>query len=204
MTVALAHFLPEFDLSGKRPMRGAQMERQQPAGIDPATVEEMCRDAADRARAEAVAEAEARHQAALAALTARHHADLASVKLELSAVAAEIVPASIESRAAAIAQAVTADVAAVLAPLVEKAVADRMVTALAEEIRTACALEGAGEVHVSGPADLVDAMRARLEGVAASITFGEGSSPEIVVTMDRARWSTRLEAWSGALAEALR
>ena len=204
MTVALAHFLPEFDLAGKRPMRGASIELQEPVGIDPATVEDMCREAADRARAEATAEAEARQQAAIAALSARHDAELATLKLEMSAVAAEIVPASIESRADTIAQAVAADVATVLAPLVEKAVAARMVAALADEIRAACSLEGAGDVHLSGPADLVEAVRSRLDGVTATITLGESASPEIIVTMDRARWSTRLEAWSDALAEALR
>lgn len=204
MTLALAHFLPDFDLAGKRSMRGARIELQEPAGVDPATVEEMCREAADRARAETASEAEARHQASLAALAARHRAEIAALKLEMSAVAAEIVPASIESRADAIAQAVATDVATVLAPLVEKTVAARMVAALADEIRAACALEGAGEIHLSGPADLVEAIRARLDGVAANVTVGESASPEIVVAMDRARWSTRLEAWSSALAEALR
>lgn len=204
MTVALAHFLPEFDLAGKRSMRSASIEIQQPAGIDPATVEDMCREAAERGRAEAASEAEAQHQASLAALAARHRAEIAALKLEMSAVAAEIVPASIESRADTIAQAVAADVASVLAPLVEKAVAVRMVAALADEIRTACSLEGAGDIHLSGPADLVEAVRARLDGCSASITIGESGSPEIIVSMDRARWSTRLEAWSDALAEALR
>jgi hypothetical protein len=204
MTVALAHFLPEFDLKAKHAMRGSPIELPQPVGIDPATVESMCREAADRGRAEAAAEAEAQHQASLAALAAQHRAEIAALKHEMAAVAAEVVPASIESRADAIAQAVAADVANVLAPLVEKAVAFRMVAALADEIRAACSLEGAGAVHLSGPADLVEAVRARLDGCAASITVGENGSPEITVTMDRARWSTRLEAWSDALAEALR
>lgn len=205
MTAALAHFLPEFDLRGKSAVRSAQADLSaQPAGIDPMIVEEMCRQAAARAREEAVAEMAAQHEADLAALIAHHKAELAALKAEMSLVAAEAVPAAVAARADAIAEAIAGDVARVLAPIVEKGVAARMTQSLAAEIRAAAALEGAGEIRLSGPADLVEAIRGRLDGVGASIVVGDSAGPEIVVTIDGARWSTRLEAWSQALSEALR
>jgi hypothetical protein len=175
-----------------------------PAGIDPALVEEMCREAAERARAEAVAEMTAQHEADRAALLDRHRTELEILRAEMAMLAADAVPAAVEARAGAIAEGVAADVARVLAPIVEQAVVSRMVSALANEIRAACSLESAEAIHASGPRSLVDALRDKLGEAGARVTLAETDGPEIVVTMDRARWSTRLQAWSGELAEALR
>jgi hypothetical protein len=158
-------------------------ERGRLAGREEAAAELARARAADREElARELAEARRQHEAAIAALGDRLAGDLAA---GLAAIAARIAD----------------DVARVLAPFLHTAVRERACDEIAE---TTLALLHSAEhlsLTLSGPADLVARLSARLGGRPhrAEVTDGE---PELRVTVDDTAIQTRIAAWSERLAAA--
>lgn len=209
MSAALVRFLPDFELSGVRPPPRVEVATHQPGSQsaevpDLDAIRQVARSQGSReARAEVEAELGERHAAALAEIEERHQAELDALRLELSALAAEALPAAVSARADGIADGLADDIAAVIRPLLDQALADRMVAALADEIREACAIDTQTEVEVSGPAAMLEALGELLADSHPEMTLIETESPDLVVTMDHTRWTTRLDAWAASLKEAL-
>lgn len=209
MSAALVRFLPDFELSGVRPPPRVEVSTHQPGSQPVETpdldaIRQAARSLGSReARAEVEAELGEHHAAALAEIEERHQAELDALRLELSALAAEALPAAVSARADGIADGLADDIAAVIRPLLDQALADRMVAALADEIREACMIDTQTEVEVSGPAAMLEALGKLLADSHPEMTLTESESPDLVVTMDYTRWTTRLDAWAASLKEAL-
>ncbi|PWV95245.1 hypothetical protein DFR52_1142 [Hoeflea marina] len=210
MSAALARFLPDFDLSvaGRLPRVETPVHQPGPQSAELPDLDAIREAARSRAWSEARAETEAelgeRHAAALAEIELRHRAELDALRVELSALAAEAVPRAVSDRADRIAESLADDVAAVIRPLLDQALADRMLAALASEIRDACAIDAQTAVEVSGPASMLQALASLLGDEGPVMTLTETQSVDLVVTMDRTRWTTRLDAWAASLREALK
>lgn len=209
MSAALVRFLPDFELAGAPRKSRVEVSARESAS-EPAEMPDLDairEDARAQARRETREEVESelgeRHSAALAAIEQRHQAELDALRLELSALAAEAVPAAVSARADSIAEGLADDITAVIRPLIDQALAGRMVAALADEIREACLIDTQTVVEVSGPASMLEALGKLLGGTHPEMTLTESASPDLVVTMDRTRWTTRLDSWAASLKEAL-
>lgn len=202
MTAALAHFLPDFDLGRKR----AAVRIGEPGGsaarggdIAPLEIEEICMNARMEGRRAAETELSARHEAEIAAIESAHREEIAALTQRLSSLAAEAIPAAVSARAEAIAGEIAADVAAVLRPITTAKVVDEMVAAIAAEIRAACRIDAAATISVSGPKELLDSLDEKLAAFTAEITRLENDDCDLVLTIDKTVWSTRLASWAAAL-----
>lgn len=203
MTASLALFLPDFELSRMRafqstPRDGGASPTESRIDIDIVTAQA-------RAEGEAQARAELSSQHALErdADERRHQAQLAALRAEMETLAAQTIPGAIAARSDEIAELIAGDVAAVLAPLLDAAVRTRILTGLAGEIKSALELENAGQICVSGPEDLVAALRDILGADADKFAILQTDGVDIEIEVDRTRFATRIADWSKALAEGL-
>lgn len=85
------------------------------------------------------------------------------------------------------------------AELRRKAIAD-----LVESLSALRAQDKAAVVGVSGPPDLLDALRARLEGRLDNVTYHPGQVNEVRVTLGQTILETRVGAWLTRIEEAVR
>lgn len=94
----------------------------------------------------------------------------------------------------------SAHVAAILAPFVEEAMTERMLDAFAEAVRQATGKAGSeGEpairYEISGPANLLEALRARLSGADLAFAFLVADQPDVSAIIDETRLATNIAAW---------
>ncbi|MBU4528967.1 MAG: hypothetical protein KUA43_08325 [Hoeflea sp.] len=205
MTASLARFLPDFELSRINAFQATRHDdRSSNPSCEPEFDIEAIRAEA-RAEGEAMARAELalRHDSERQADASRHAAELEALRAELEVHAAQIIPAAIAARSDEIAGQISADVEAVLAPLIDEAVRARIIAALAAEIRDILELENAGRVSVSGPKSLMTALREAIGPAADKLVIRENGGFDIEVEVDRTRFATRISAWASALAESL-
>lgn len=162
---------------------------------------------ADEAYRRGLAEAEERGrqalEQALAAERAVLEARLVEVRANWVAEQADILASRLEQGLQQAVDTVSALAAGVLEPLVRMDLGERAL----EDLRTMLAdLLGKGEargVRVSGPADLLDALRRRL-GEAPGLEFAADEGPDLRIETDRTLVETRLAEWAGRLREASR
>ncbi|MDP2734374.1 MAG: hypothetical protein Q8O63_14925, partial [Hoeflea sp.] len=154
-----------------------------------------------RAEGEAIARAELdrRHERDLEDAQSRHAAELAAVKAELEALAARSIPEAVAARAAQIAELIAGDVEAVLAPLIDEAIRARILSALADEIRTVLELDNAASICVSGPEAVIQALRDILGPEAGRLVVGAADGVDIEVDFDRTRFVSRISDWAESL-----
>jgi hypothetical protein len=205
MTASLARFLPDFELSGIRSFPGIPDEvaaLPQPARQ---TVDVEAIRAEARAEGEAAVrnELEARHVSELDAAAARHAAELEALRAELETLALQSIPEAIQARSAEIADTLAGDVADILAPLIDEAVRGHVVAQLAAEIRGMLEIDNAGQITVTGPASLVDALGDRLGADATRISVVHAEQFDIEIETDRTLLASRLSEWTQALKESL-
>lgn len=201
MTASLARFLPDFGATRINILH-ASRHQDAASGSSPepeADIETIRAQA--RAEGEAVARAELsrRHDSELEAARSRHAAELAAVKEELEILAARSIPDAIAARATQIADLIAADVEAVLAPLIDEAVRARILSGLANEIRTVLDLDNSASISVSGPQAVISALRDLLGPVSDRLVVGEADGVDVEVEYDRTRFASRISDWSESL-----
>lgn len=101
-----------------------------------------------------------------------------------------------------------ADAAAhALAPVLRAAVARQAVDALGAELGLLLGRDGGVNLDISGPEDLIEALRAHLAdgaaGKALSVTYRPGGGPDIRIAAGETILETRLGAWAAKIEEAL-
>lgn len=206
MTASLTRFLPDFDVPARAvfepayrsPDFEAPTSSQTGIDLDLVRAEARAEGAEETCRALSAQHAEER-QAELE----RHSAELAALRLELETLAAETIPSLIAARSEAIVDQIAADVAAVLAPVLDEAVHARMIENVSDEIRHALALEEAVEIRVYGPKGLLSALSVALGEKADKLVLAESDGLDIEVEIDRTRLTSRMSAWAKALSESL-
>jgi hypothetical protein len=179
------------------------VEEDKPAALPNINVESIRAEA--RAEGEAIARAELtrKFEEEHLAIENLHAAELAALREELEASAATQIPDAIAARSAEIADMIAGDVEAVLKPLVDEALRSRILSGLSDEIRKILALENAGQIRVSGPDALVEALQANIGADAERFEVHRNDRFDIEVEINKTQFASRLEEWSKALAEVL-
>jgi hypothetical protein len=152
-------------------------------------------------RRAALAEAEARLEEELRLQDERRHHALAALTERYEGEIKAAIPSRFEALAAKLGEEISAQVAEILAPLVEKAVVERMVGRFAKVVAEAVS-EGAA-VTVSGPHSLFDKLAA--DPALAGVDLKHIATDEIDLSIETGSTliATRLEAWTAELREAL-
>lgn len=205
MTASFARYLPDFEFTDMSGFHAGQHveEAEKPIALPNINVESIRAEA--RAEGEAIARAELtrKFEAEHLAIENLHAAEMQALREELEASAAKTIPGAIEARSAEIAETLAGDVEAVLTPLIDKAVRERILAGLTDEIRKILALENANHIRVSGPEHLVEALREQLGVAAEQLTIQHVDGFDIEVDVNQTRFASRLSDWSKALAEVL-
>ena len=93
--------------------------------------------------------------------------------------------------------------ARILKPFLATELQRHVVEDLAAAVRGLVSSDASARMVVSGPEDLVGALREKLEGVAANLTFSIKDSPDMQVVLDQTIVESRLAAWLARMQEAM-
>lgn len=207
MTASLKRHLKDF---GPRPARmpldlqadavGTAATAAAEASEDPEVARAAAYEEGRRAATEILV---AEHQRALAALAEEHEEAVAKLKREYEGETAERIERRFGELVASIGERIGREVAGVLAPFVEHAVAGKMAAALAEAIVEALGESEVTRLTVSGPAGLFALLRKSQALSGVEMRHIETDAADIAVEIDRTVFSTRLGAFAKQLAEAL-
>lgn len=206
MSLALAQLLPEFDMPARArvvpdAMPQPKREREKRNDPDPALIEAIREEARAEGRMEAERELGRKHASELADMEAEHARAMAAREIQILKNVAEALPAAITERADGLAARLSDEVARILTPLVEDRLRQKMVEALADEIRAALDMEAAEKISVSGPAIWLDVVRTSLAEKAESVTFTEAERADIEVVIDETRLRSRFDALEQSFGE---
>jgi|GEM_PF-1502934 len=147
------------------------------------------REAAEAALAEALREARAETVAA-------HEAALAEARAAWAAETADRLATLLAEGVGAIEERLSEATARALAPLLRSAARDRALEGLAEAVATLLRAEPALTLTMRGPADLGEALLARLGDVGAAIRFTPADTPDLHVEGADTCIETRLADWA--------
>jgi hypothetical protein len=90
-------------------------------------------------------------------------------------------------------------VAAILAPFVEDALRTHAVAALREALAPILSAGASPSLRISGPGDLITALRDALGPAAGAAVLEPGEGPDVRVVADRTLLETQLQAWSARI-----
>jgi hypothetical protein len=198
--LAIARYLPEFDAAGEpQPAPGAVavalLKASKPGAVDEAFARGL-------ERGQAAAEAE--FAARLAEQQARHDAELTTAReawaLQEGGKLADLLAAGLKD----IEKQIAAVTARVLQPFLAAELRNRAIADLAENLNVLLAQGGAASVAVFGAPDLLEALRIRLGGDGAGISYHPGQTGDVRVTVGQTVLETRLGDWVAKIEEALR
>lgn len=159
-------------------------------------------DAEARGREQGLAEARAE---ALAAMEAEREAFAARLKEERTRWCeseADRLSSAFTAALSALDADLTQRIGRLLVPVLTDALRRRAMDELAVSLGRLLADPGHAAIRVSGPEDLLDALREKLGPLAGPVTFEPGEAPEVAVVADRTVMETRLAAWTRVLAAA--
>lgn len=166
-------------------------------------VERLVAEAVEAAEARLRAELEAEHAAALEAALAterQRHAFLMEMEVHSACGAsADTLASGLAALRGEVAGEIAAACARLLAPVVEAGLARRAVAALDAALREALEGEARPRVIVSGPALLMEGLRARLGSRAPEVQWREAEGVELAAGFDGQVVETRLGEWAAAL-----
>jgi hypothetical protein len=98
-----------------------------------------------------------------------------------------------------------ADVAArVLAPFISAELRGRAIAHLVESLKVLQAQEHGAAVKIAGAPDLLEALRARLDGKVENVSYHPSQAPDVQVTVGQTVLETRLGAWVARIQEAVK
>lgn len=205
MTASFARYLPDFEFSNMSGFHADQHvdEDEKPVALPNINIESIRAEA--RAEGEAMVRAELtrKFEAEHLAVETLHAAEMQALREELEAAAATTIPVAIEARSEEIAELLAGDVEAVLKPLIDATIRQRIIAGLADEIRKILSLENADHIRVSGSESLVESLCELIGADAEKLTIQHNDRFDIEVEVNRTLFASRLSDWSKALAEVL-
>jgi hypothetical protein len=95
----------------------------------------------------------------------------------------------------------SARVADILAPFVEGEILRRLLDDLVAAARVTLSQNGGGRLRLSGPADLLEIIAAKLAPAQVSIDVVDGPAVEVCIVSDATRIETRMSEWAAQLRE---
>lgn len=204
MRAPLASILTRFDPPTASPGWLIDFDREVAAADDTEPGDPVA-DAFHRGVEEARAEAAAGFEAALEAQAKEAEDRLAALRAEWISDESQRLEQLLMAGLADIETRLSDSLSAVLTPLVESALRDRMVAAFAEALKRIVA--GAKEdrravpvLSVSGPADLIAALEAKLGDADLGVAYTVGPGVDLCVTLDDTVLRSRCADWLGGLA----
>ena len=159
-------------------------------------------DAEARGREQGLAEARAEALAALEAEREAFAASLAEERAKWCESEADRLSSAFTAALSALDADLTQRIGRLLVPVLTDALRRRAMDELAVSLGRLLADPGHAVIRVSGPEDLLDALREKLGPLAGPVTFEPGDAPEVAVVADRTVMETQLAAWTRVLAAA--
>lgn len=148
--------------------------------------------------AQARAEAQAQHEAEREAFAAR----LAEERARWCEGEAERLADGFSAALRALDADLTQRIGRLLVPVLSDALRRRALDDLSVALGRLLAEPGQAAIRVSGPKDLLDALRERLGSQAEGMSFDPSAAPEVSVIADQTVMETRLAAWTRLLTDA--
>jgi flagellar biosynthesis/type III secretory pathway protein FliH len=170
-----------------------------PSGI---TVDAADEIAAAEARGHEAGIAEGRAELAAAVADERERAAiaLAAERQAWTVAEADRLATALEGGLAALRESIAASLARVVAPLLLDARRAELLDGLAADLRSLSAQGEAPILRVSGPADLLGALRERLSSYPADVAYESTSEGDIRVEAGDTVFQTQLQPWADRLA----
>lgn len=202
--VPVSHYLADFALdggSGAKHARGAA-----PDGGRAAAQEAAARLEEAYARGLEAGSAEARAEFAMELATQRDLFDrqLASDRQSWATDEGERIAQSLASGLRELEARIAETTARILKPFLAAELQQRAIAELAANLETLTAKDSGVSVHVSGPADLLEALRARLADKIIAVAYAPGGDCDLRVRVGETILETRLGDWMARLGEAVR
>jgi hypothetical protein len=94
--------------------------------------------------------------------------------------------------------------ARILKPFLATEMHRRAIADLAESLTALRTQENTSHISVSGAADLLEALRVRLEGKLENITYRQSDACDVRVTVGQTVLETRVGAWMARIEEAMK
>ncbi|MBB3608308.1 hypothetical protein [Rhizobium sp. BK602] len=170
----------------------------------PVDIEAERRDAYAQGHEAATQELTGRHRAELEALAEAHRREIEALRSQYEEQAAEKIAAGMTEIATMLGQAVSAETADLLAPIMTEALSAGAVADLAELVASAVLEGDVGPVTVSGPRHLFDILESRLRDSDALLRHVEADDVDLTVTIGESVLVTRMSAWAASLREILK
>ncbi|WP_137135698.1 hypothetical protein [Rhizobium sp. FKY42] len=209
MTASLTRYLKDFSTPPAAPVPVVAFEIDNDFHFEPPAPEPSIDLEAERAtafaegRAEGEAVSDARWEAERERLVAEHEAALIELRHEMERQTAERLVESLERMREEAAVALETAVTAVLAPVMEDAVAQAMVSELAHQVIEVLKSEDIAKVTVHGSQSLFEMFTKALGENAPEMRHIETPDLDLSVDINEAVLVTRLSAWAGSLKKVL-
>ena len=170
----------------------------------PVDIEAERRDAYAEGHEAATRELTEKHQAELEAMTSSFRGEMDELRARYEEQAAERIAADVTRITTMLGQAISAEAATVLAPIMTETLTSRAVADLADLVEAAILDGSTGQIMVSGPHHLFEALHARLGNDGALLRHVEAQDIDLTVTIGDSVLVTRMSAWAASLREILK
>jgi hypothetical protein len=199
--VPAARFLAEFDVGGDvGPLGPGGIE---PAGNASAAVSAQLEEAFARGVEDGTAAARAELDAKLEEQRGLFEAELAAARQEWAAGAGERLAASMLAALSELQTRIAEAVARVLKPFVAERLQAQTMAELQAGIDVLVSTDAGAGFHISGPADVLDAVRERLAGKPVAVAYTASADCDVRIVAGQATLETRLGDWLAQLNEAV-
>lgn len=145
-----------------------------------------------------------KHQAELDVMAESSRAEIDALRARYEEQAAARIAADMTNIATMLGQAISADAAAVLAPIMTETLTSKAIADLADLVREAILDGSAGPISVNGPKHLFKALQANLGEETALLRHVEAQDVDLTVTIGESVLVTRMSAWAASLKEILK
>jgi hypothetical protein len=196
--IPIAQYLARFVSQGEPPAEGPR--RQEAASLrslDPRHAEDQARkleDAAARGREEGRAQAAAAFEIDLAHERAQLEARIAAARGTWVAEEGQRLGAAVATGLEQLQAEIAGSVARILKPFLAGEVREQVLASLSETM-TGLVSSTSALLKVSGPEDLLDALRERFGPTEASVVYEVAAGIEVSVVADHTVVESRLQAW---------
>jgi hypothetical protein len=210
VSLTLSRYLKDFSAEQVVPPHVEDMVFAEPAEFiesplaPPIDIEAERRAAYMEGHEAATQELTQKHQAELEARDAASRAEMDAMRIRYEEQAAEKIAADVTRIAAMLGQAISTEVAAILAPIMTETLTTKAVADLAELVRVAILDGSAGPISVSGPRHLFEVLHDRLGDDGSLLRHVEADDIDLTVTIGESVLVTRMSAWAASLKEILK
>lgn len=179
----------------------------EPPAPPPVDVDALLKEHGDKVRAEEAAKAAAALETALAGERKAHEAQRRKERAEWVATESKRLAEQIDKALADVADEVSESMARIFSPFLKAAIRDRAIGDLREMVLAMVAEADEARIEMTGPADLIDAMREAIASVAPAraerIVLTVADSIDVRVVIGDTVCATQLAAWNRRIESAL-